>query len=44
MGQQKLRGKDLSAINYTSNRSKSLAIDLMARHYKQPFAYLATTT
>ena len=34
MGQNKLRGKDLSAINYTSNKAKSLAIDLMARHYK----------
>ncbi|WP_224994458.1 RtcB family protein [Cesiribacter sp. SM1] len=34
MGQNKLRGKDLSAIHYTSNKAKSLAIDLMARHYK----------
>lgn len=34
MGQHKLRGKDLSAIGYTSNRSKSLAIDLVSKHYK----------
>ena len=34
MGKVKLRGKDLSAIQYTSNKAKSLAIDLMSRHFK----------
>jgi RNA-splicing ligase RtcB len=34
MGKCKLRGKDLSAIQYTSNKAKSLAIDLASRHFK----------
>lgn len=34
MGNQKLRGKDLEVINYQSNRVKSLAIDIMSKHYK----------
>ncbi len=31
---QKIRGKDLKNIQYTTNRAKSLAIDLMSKHYK----------
>jgi tRNA-splicing ligase RtcB (3'-phosphate/5'-hydroxy nucleic acid ligase) len=34
MGIQKLQGKDLKNINYQSNRAKSLAIDIMSKHYK----------
>lgn len=34
MGNQKIRGKDLKNILYHSNRAKSLAIDIMAKHYK----------
>lgn len=34
MGKIKLRGKDLSAIHYTSNKAKSLAIDLASKHFK----------
>ena len=34
MGKIKLKGKDLRKINYSSNRSIALAIDLMAKHYK----------
>jgi len=31
---QKIRGKDLKNIQYDSNRAKSLAIDIMSKHYK----------
>ncbi|MBL3658771.1 RtcB family protein [Fulvivirga sediminis] len=34
MGKIKLKGKDLRKINYSSNRSIALAIDVMAKHYK----------
>ena len=34
MGNQKIRGKDLKNIQYDSNRAKSLAIDIMSKHYK----------
>lgn len=34
MGKNKLKGKDLDAINYKDNKAKSLAIDLMSRYYK----------
>lgn len=34
MSNQKLRGKDLKSINYESNRLRSLAIDIMSKHYK----------
>ncbi len=34
MGNHKLRGKDLKNIHYDSNRVKSLAIDIMSKHYK----------
>ena len=34
MGNQKIRGKDLKSIQYNSNRAKSLAIDIMSKHYK----------
>ncbi|MEO1097872.1 MAG: RtcB family protein [Bacteroidota bacterium] len=34
MGNQKIRGKDLKNILYHSNHAKSLAIDIMAKHYK----------
>ncbi len=34
MGKIKLRGKDLSAIYYTTSKTKSLAIDLASRHFK----------
>ena len=34
MGNQKLRGKDLKNILHYSNRAKSLAINLMSKHYK----------
>jgi len=34
MGNQKIRGKDLKNIQYDSSRAKSLAIDIMSKHYK----------
>ena len=34
MGKQKLRGKDLRKIGFSSDRGKSLAINIMATHYK----------
>ena len=34
MGKQKLRGKDLRKIGFNSDRGKSLAINIMATHYK----------
>lgn len=34
MGNQRLRGKDLKKIQYDSNRARSLAIDIMSKHYK----------
>lgn len=34
MGKQKLKGKDLRAIGYRSDRAKSLAINIMAQHFK----------
>lgn len=34
MGHTKIQGKDLKKINYVSDQSKSMAIDLMQRHYK----------
>lgn len=34
MGQQKIRGKDLKNLDYTSNRAKSLAIAVLSKHYK----------
>lgn len=34
MGNSKIRGKDLNNILYDSNRAKSLAIDIMSKHYK----------
>ncbi|MEM8567147.1 MAG: RtcB family protein [Bacteroidota bacterium] len=34
MGNQKIRGKDLKNIRYNSNRAKSMAIDIMSKHYK----------
>lgn len=34
MGNQKLRGKDLKNILYTSDRAKSLALDIMSKHFK----------
>ncbi len=34
MSNQKIRGKDLKKIRYDSNRARSLAIDIMSKHYK----------
>lgn len=34
MGNSKLKGKDLKKINYQSDTAKSLAIDIMAKHFK----------
>ena len=34
MNNQKLKGKDLKKINYSSNRAKSLAIDIMRQDFK----------
>lgn len=34
MNNQKLKGKDLKKINYTTNRAKSLAIDIMRQDFK----------
>jgi tRNA-splicing ligase RtcB len=34
MGNSKIKGKDLNTINYTSNKAKSMAIDIMAKHFK----------
>lgn len=34
MGKIKLKGKDLRKINYSSNQSISMAVDVMAKHYK----------
>ncbi|MBD0401704.1 RtcB family protein [Flammeovirga sp. EKP202] len=34
MGQQKLKGKHLRAIQYASNKAISLAVQIMAKHYK----------
>jgi tRNA-splicing ligase RtcB len=34
MGNHKLRGNDLKKIQYDSNRARSLAIDIMSKHYK----------
>lgn len=34
MGKQKLKGKDLHAIGYRSDKVKSLAINIMSRHFK----------
>ncbi|MFA0964493.1 RtcB family protein [Roseivirga sp. BDSF3-8] len=34
MGNQKLRGKDLSKIAYTSDRARSLAVDIISKHFK----------
>ncbi|MEO1052412.1 MAG: RtcB family protein [Bacteroidota bacterium] len=34
MGNFKLKGKDLKRIKYKSNRAKSLAIDIINKHYK----------
>lgn len=34
MDKVKLKGKDLRKINYSSNQVISLAIDIMAKHYK----------
>lgn len=34
MGNQKIRGKDLTNITYNSNKARSLAIDITSRHYK----------
>lgn len=34
MGKIKLRGKDLRAINYSSNKAISMALAIMSKHYK----------
>jgi tRNA-splicing ligase RtcB len=34
MSKSKLKGKDLRKINYKSDVAKSIAIDLMAKHFK----------
>ncbi len=34
MGKNKLRGKDLDAINYRDNKARSIALDLVSKHYK----------
>ncbi|MGB3182912.1 MAG: RtcB family protein [Cyclobacteriaceae bacterium] len=34
MGNHKLRGKDLSKISYTSDRARSLAINIISKHFK----------
>lgn len=34
MGKQKLKGKSLDKIGYQNNEAKSLAINIMAKHYK----------
>lgn len=34
MSRSKIKGKDLKKINYTGDRAKSLAIDIMSRHFK----------
>jgi len=34
MGKSKLKGKDLRKINYESDKARSLAIDIMSRHFK----------
>ena len=34
MGKQKLKGKDLRTIGFTSDKAKSLAINIMAKYYK----------
>ena len=34
MGNSKIKAKDLKKINYTSNKAKSLAIDIMSKHFK----------
>lgn len=35
MSNQKLKGKDLTRINYTTDRAKSLAIDIMQKDFKR---------
>ncbi len=34
MGKQKLKGKDLKSIGYKTDKSKSIAINIMAKHFK----------
>ncbi len=34
MANQKIRGKDLKKIKYTSNKSMALAIDIISKHFK----------
>ncbi len=34
MGKQKLKGKDLKSIGYKTDKSKSIAVNIMAKHYK----------
>ena len=34
MGKSRLKGKDLRKINYKSDKARSLAINIMAKHYK----------
>lgn len=34
MGKNKLRSKDLDKISYTNNKARSLAIDIMTKHFK----------
>lgn len=34
MGKSKLKGKDLRKINYRSNKARSLAIDIISKHFK----------
>lgn len=34
MGNSNIKGKDLKKINYTSNKAKSLAIDIMSKYFK----------
>jgi len=34
MGKSKLKGKDLRSIDYQTDKSKSLAIDIMSKHFK----------
>ncbi len=34
MGNQKIRGKDLKSLDYHSHRAKSLAIDILSKHFK----------
>ena len=34
MGKSKLKGKDLRKINYKSDKSRSLAIEIMSKHFK----------